>query len=113
MSEILTEPVTGPSAWTPAELAADDGWIYPLGAAEIAELEAAVKEVGEKGLELYEFGAIDFPLPTLSATMGDIAEQLENGPNPFFRTKKHEFLFQIFDFRNVCKQEESTNVTSN
>jgi hypothetical protein len=30
MSEILTEPVTGPSAWTPAELAADDGWIYPL-----------------------------------------------------------------------------------
>ena len=27
MSEILTEPVTGPSAWTPAELAADDGWI--------------------------------------------------------------------------------------
>ena len=48
-SEILTEPVTGPSAWTPAELAADDGWIYPLGAAEIAELEAAVEEVGEKG----------------------------------------------------------------
>ena len=42
-------------------------------------MEVAVEEVGEKGLELYEFGAIDFPLPTLSATMGDIAEQLENG----------------------------------
>ena len=79
MSEILTEPVTGPSAWTPAELTDDDGWIYPLGAAQIAELEAAVEEVGEKKLELYEFGAIDFPLPTLSATMGDIAKQLENG----------------------------------
>ncbi len=79
MSEILTEPVTGPSAWTCAELAADDGWIYPLGAAEIGELEAAVEEVGEKGLKLYEFGADDFPLPTLGATMVDIAEQLEFG----------------------------------
>jgi hypothetical protein len=79
MSEILTEPVTGPSAWTSAELAADDGWIYPLGAAEIAELEAAAGVVRENGLKLYEFGAGDFPLPTLGATIADIAEQLENG----------------------------------
>ena len=79
MDEILTEPVTGPSAWTSAELAADDGWIYPLGAGEIAELEAAVEAVREKGLKLYEFGAGDFPLPTLSAMIGDIAEQLEFG----------------------------------
>lgn len=79
MSEILTEPVTGPSAWTTAELAADDGWIYPLGAADIAELEAAAGAVREKGLKLYGFGADDFPLPTFSATIGDIAEQLENG----------------------------------
>ena len=79
MSEIPSPPVSGPSAWTSAELAADDGWIYPLGAAHIAELEAAVEAVGEKGLKLYEFGADDFPLPTLSATLVDIAEQLENG----------------------------------
>ena len=77
MSEILTEPVTGPSAWTPAELADDDGWIYPLGAAEIAELEAVVEEVGEKGLELYEFGAIDFPLPTLSRPWATLPNSLK------------------------------------
>ena len=79
MRQILSEPIAGPSAWTSAELAADKGWIYPLSGADIAELEAAVGAVREKGLKLYEFGSGDFPLPNLSARIAAIAEQLEFG----------------------------------
>ncbi|MDA0306814.1 MAG: TauD/TfdA family dioxygenase [Proteobacteria bacterium] len=79
MSDSLPAPITGPSAWTRAELAADDGWIYPLAAADIAELEAAVDAVRAAGKALYAFGRDDFPLPTLGPTMVAISDQLENG----------------------------------
>ena len=79
MGEILKKPVTGPSAWKSAELAADPSWIYPLSPADIAELEAAVETVRENGLALYEFGAEDFPLPGLAATIEAVIDQLENG----------------------------------
>lgn len=79
MSDILKQPITGPSAWTSAELAADESWIYHLSAADVTELEAAAEASRENGLALYEFGAADFPLPALAALVGDVAEQLENG----------------------------------
>ena len=79
MKQILSEPVAGPSAWTSAELAADKTWIYPLSGADILELADALERVRAKGLALFEFGAGDFPLPTLSAKIGAIAEQLEFG----------------------------------
>lgn len=79
MSDHLPAPITGPSVWTSAELAADDGWIYPLSAADVGELEAAVDAVRDAGKVLYAFGRDDFPLPTLRPTMEAIWEQLENG----------------------------------
>ncbi|MEE8351130.1 MAG: taurine catabolism dioxygenase TauD, partial [Rhodospirillales bacterium] len=79
MSDHLPAPITGPSVWTSAELAADDGWIYPLSAADIGELEAAVDAVRDAGKVLYAFGRDDFPLPTLGPTMVAITDQLENG----------------------------------
>lgn len=79
MPDHLPAPITGPSAWTSAELAADDGWMYTFTDAHIGELEAAVDAVRAGGKALYEFGRDDFPLPTLGATMTAIAEQLENG----------------------------------
>ncbi len=79
MGEILKKPVSGPSAWKSAELAADDSWIYPLGPSDIQELDAAVEAVLEKGKKLYEFGLEDFPLKGLAATIEAIIDQLENG----------------------------------
>lgn len=79
MTDRLAGPVTGPSAWTSAELAAADGWIYPLSDTEIDEIEAAVAVVGEKGLGVFEFGADDFPLPLLGAKLDAMIDQLENG----------------------------------
>ncbi|NQV84279.1 MAG: TauD/TfdA family dioxygenase [Rhodospirillales bacterium] len=79
MTDRLAGPVSGPSAWTSAELAADDSWIYPLSDAEIYEIESAMAVVHEKGLKVFEFGADDFPLPTLHAKIQSVIEQLENG----------------------------------
>jgi hypothetical protein len=79
MSPPLSPRVTGPSAWTGAELAADPSWIYCLTAAHVAELEAGVESVRARGLKLFQFGAEDFPLARLEAMLDDILEQLENG----------------------------------
>lgn len=79
MGEIPRRPVTEPSAWTSAELAADDGWIYRLRPADVAELEAAVEAVRAKGLKLYAFGRDDFPLPGLAPTIAAVLHQLEHG----------------------------------
>jgi len=79
MTNRLAGPVTGPSAWTSAELAADDSWIYSLNDAEIGEIEAALSVVGEKGLKVFQFGADDFPLPSLAVKLAAVIEQLENG----------------------------------
>ncbi|NQU61535.1 MAG: TauD/TfdA family dioxygenase [Rhodospirillales bacterium] len=79
MSDILKTPITGPSAWKSADLAADKSWIYQLGADDIEELETAAEATRAKGLGLYEFTAADFPLPTLAAMIADVTDQLENG----------------------------------
>ncbi|MBT3306468.1 MAG: TauD/TfdA family dioxygenase, partial [Alphaproteobacteria bacterium] len=79
MTDRLAGPVTGPSVWTSSELAADDSWIYHINDVDIEEIEAAIAGVREKGLAVFEFGAEDFPLPSLSATLDGVVEQLENG----------------------------------
>ena len=79
MTDGLAGPVTGPSAWTSAELAADDSWIYLLSAAEIGEIEAAVEAAQTKGLKVFEFGPEDFPLPQVAVKLAAVVEQLENG----------------------------------
>jgi len=79
MGEILNHPVTGPSAWTRDEIAADQSWIYQLSGDDIAELEAAVDGVRAKGLSLFEFTQDDFPLPGLASMVAGIVDQLENG----------------------------------
>lgn len=53
MNDRLPEPVTGPSAWTSAELAAADDWICLLGDTEIKEIESAIE-----GLALEAVGAV-------------------------------------------------------
>jgi hypothetical protein len=79
MNQRLSPPVTGPSAWTGAELAADDGWIYRLSAADVAELYGAVAKVRARGLAAFQFGRDDFPLPRLAGLLDGILEQLETG----------------------------------
>ena len=77
--DILRKPVTDPSAWHGPDFADDESWIEVLTAKELAELDVALQSVKERGLEQCSFGRDDFPLPTLSARLNKIADDLENG----------------------------------
>lgn len=73
------EPVIDPAGWTREELAASEDWIHELSEAEIADLDAAVAGVREKGLGLTDIAKADFPLPVLGPVMDAIAREVIDG----------------------------------
>ena len=79
MSLILTQPITGPSAWKAADLANSDAWIYRLSPDAIATLDAALASVKARGLSFPGFGKADFPIESLAAELNRWSEELENG----------------------------------
>lgn len=79
MTEPAIEKLGGPAAWKGTDLLARRDWIRPLGGMAIEELDAALQAVNARGLDWPALTAEDFPLPTLSRAMADVAEELENG----------------------------------
>lgn len=75
----LLRPVVDPAGWYREDFAGRDSWMYRLSAAEIAELHEAVAAVEARGLDLKDVTRDDFPLPTLGATLADIAEEIMMG----------------------------------
>jgi hypothetical protein len=74
------EPIEGPAAWRGADLAKrPETWTRVLTAAEIAELEAALRAVRARGLALGEIRREDFPLPTLAAAAKEWAREILEG----------------------------------
>jgi hypothetical protein len=72
--------VEGPSAWIGRDLRAREGeWIYPLSAAEIAEIDSATASARASGLDIAEIGRADFPLPTLGPKLDRMREDILNG----------------------------------
>src|SRR5271169_1320958 len=71
--------VRGPSAWIGADMKKREAeWTYQLSSAEIAEIEAAVKAVQARGLDIVDIRREDFPLPTLGPVLDRLrAEVLE------------------------------------
>ena len=76
---IPPRPIGGPSAWRGAALASSTNWIETSSPGEIAEVEAAMRDVKRRGLKLHEVRRRDFPLPTLAQRLARIAGDLENG----------------------------------
>jgi Taurine catabolism dioxygenase TauD, TfdA family len=65
--------IEGPSAWTGAEMRKRESeWTYRLSPSHVAEIEAALKAVRARGLDIADIRRDDFPLPTL----GPVLEQL-------------------------------------
>lgn len=79
MGMIQTTPITGPSAWTAADFAADDSWIMHLSDADITDIDAALASLQAAGKVFPKFGRADFPLPVLGPRLAEIAEELETG----------------------------------
>lgn len=77
--KVHRQRVEGPFAWRAADLERDRSWLYQLTATEVAEIDRAVLSVRKAGLKTLAVRSRDFPLPTLSARIREIWDQLENG----------------------------------
>jgi hypothetical protein len=75
----LLKPAIDPAGWYPADFAERDSWMYRLSAPEIAELHDAVAAVEARGLDLKDVGKDNFLLPTLGATLAEIADEIMMG----------------------------------
>ena len=62
--------IEGPSAWIGADMRGREAeWSYRLSPSEIAEIEAALKSVQARGLDVADIRREDFPLPTLGPVL--------------------------------------------
>ena len=76
---VLNQPVVDPAAWTAEDLDSDQSWIHPLTENEIADLDAAVARVEERGLNILDITRDDFVLSTLGDRLDAVADEVVNG----------------------------------
>ena len=76
-----------PFAWIGADIRGREAeWAYHLSPPEIAEIEAAVRAVRARGLDIADIRRGDLPLPTLGRVLDRLrAEVLDGGPGPHDR----------------------------
>lgn len=72
-------PIDAPYAWKGADLQNRTDWLRPFSARELAEIDAALQSVKQRGLDLFDIGKADFPLPNFSKELAKIAKELESG----------------------------------
>jgi hypothetical protein len=73
------KPLVDPADWTPADLAANDDWIYELSGAEISDLTDAVKRNAARGIDIKDVTREEFELPVLGKGLAALREELLNG----------------------------------
>jgi hypothetical protein len=73
------EPVSGPGVWYGRDLARRDHWIRAFSAAELRELDTAVRAFQASGAPLTEITPARFPLPALGPALGVILHELLEG----------------------------------
>ncbi|MGW1072446.1 TauD/TfdA family dioxygenase [Streptomyces sp. NPDC002537] len=76
---LLTEPVTGPSAWLARDFTGEDDWVVVVTPEEVRELDAAVAALRDRAHGLDGLTTADFPLPTLEKTLEQAVQELEFG----------------------------------
>jgi hypothetical protein len=72
-------PVDDPACWRGPDYSSTETWQYRLQPADIAELDAALAAVRERGLSLIEIGKADFSLPHFGRTLQEIRRELLDG----------------------------------
>jgi Taurine catabolism dioxygenase TauD, TfdA family len=71
--------VTGPSVWVGRDLQQRSDWIRTFSAAELAELDAAVRHFRSTGLPLADISPASFPLPALGAALRGLLDEMLEG----------------------------------
>ena len=87
------KPVTGLAAWKGAEIVDDPSWIHRFTAAEIAELDRAIKSAKATGKPLGELSRVDFDLTLLTPAIRRWMDALNHGRG-FVLVKG----FPVFDY---------------
>lgn len=77
--EILKEPVRDASAWLAADYREDFSWIHTLTPAELAELDAALREVKAAGTPPPEFSREQFRIPAFGQRLQGLVREFEQG----------------------------------
>ena len=76
---IASQPLSGRAGWYGNDLDRSGAWIRTLTDAHRAEIDEALAQVKRSERSLLGFGRDDFPLPSVSALLADISDELENG----------------------------------
>ena len=72
--------IEGPAVWTGAKMGEREAeWTYRLSPVEVAEIEAAVRAVQSRGLDIVEVRRADFPLPTLGPMLDQLRVEVLGG----------------------------------
>jgi hypothetical protein len=72
--------IEGPSAWTGADMRGREAeWSYRLSPSEVAEIEAALKSVQARGIDIADIRREDFPLPTLGPVLDRLRAEVLDG----------------------------------
>jgi TfdA family taurine catabolism dioxygenase TauD len=72
--------VDGRSAWLGADMRKREAeWSYRLSPVEVAEIEAALGAVRERGLDIADIRREDFPLPTLGPVLDRLRSEVLDG----------------------------------
>jgi hypothetical protein len=72
-------PVSGKQCWVGSDLRNSEEWIRRLSAVEIAEIDDAVADVRERGIELADIRKECFPLPSLGPVLKDLSDEVQRG----------------------------------
>lgn len=79
MDEILRQPVNAHCAWLAANYNQDTAWAEVLSEADIADLDAALARLRQRGLQWPAFTKDQFELPTLGARLQQILGTIRSG----------------------------------
>ncbi len=78
-TDIYRLPITDSSAWTRAEIEADDDWIHVLTDAETDDLDRALQGVRGRTGKLSDISRSDFPLPVLAPRLAELEGDVRTG----------------------------------
>jgi hypothetical protein len=79
MIKVMRDKLSNSRTWRGPDIQDDPSWIMPLTEDDIAEIDAALRNVQSLGLDI-PFAATQCPLKSLAAKLDTIPDRLENGP---------------------------------
>ena len=79
MTQILREPLTGPSVWHDNQFTQDLSWVHELSEEDIGDLESALTHVKHNRVGPGVFSKDDFPLATFGTKIECLLNEVQNG----------------------------------